>query len=125
MLPKEYRLKKKTDIDIVFAHGRGVHGNLVGIKVWHIVPDQFPKRGYEKDQLRIAVVVGKKVEKRAVYRNRIKRQIREVLRLLLQKNKIRHGSMVVVFAKPGIIGSTYEEISADVIDTLSRAKILL
>lgn len=39
------------------------------------------------DHLHCSVVVGKKVDKRAVVRNRIKRQINEMLREILSKDK--------------------------------------
>lgn len=124
MLQKEHRLKKKRDIEIVFENGKFVPGELVNAKVWHVDIQKFPKRGYAKDDLKIAVVVGKKVSKRAVDRNKIKRRIREVLRLLIKQDVFRLGNMIVVMAKPDALGATYQDIEKSVQQVLQRAKVL-
>ncbi|MBU0661303.1 ribonuclease P protein component [Patescibacteria group bacterium] len=123
MLPKDNRLKKSSDIDIVFAHGRSVYGNFLACRLWRIVPSNFPKRGYDKDMLKVAVVVGKKVHKSAVQRNVIKRKMREVLRLLLKEGSVPAGYLFVFFAKPTILGRSYQEIATDITQVIARAKL--
>ena len=124
MLHREHRLKKKRDFEIAFEHGRFVGGALCTMKVWHIVPAQFPKRGYSKEDLKIGFVVGKKVSKSAVKRNRLKRQMREVVRLLVKKMEIRAGNMIILMAKPEMFGKSYAEIEQDVHLLLRRAKLI-
>lgn len=125
MLPLQYRLKKKRDFEIAFENGRFVGGALVTAKVWHIMPEKFSKRGYSKDDLKIGFVVGKKVSKSAVKRNRVKRQMREVVRLLVKEEKIRRGNMIIIMAKPDVLGKTYQEIEESTIDVLRRGRVLV
>ncbi len=124
MLLQKNRLKKTSDIEIVFENGRFVGGALTTLKVWHIIPEKFPKRGYTKDDLKIAFVVSKKIHKSAVQRNRLKRQMREVVRLLLKENKLRAGNMLLVMAKAEMIGKTYQEIETDLLAVLRRTRLL-
>lgn len=124
MLPQQNRLKKTRDIEIVMENGRFFSGHTINLKVWFINPDQFPKRGYTKQDLKFAFVVGKKVHKSAVNRNRLKRQMREVVRLLLKGAKLRPGSMVVVMAKKEMLDATHKDIEKDMNFLLSKAKII-
>lgn len=125
MLQQENRLKKKRDIEIAFAEGRFVGGNFINIKVWKVDPLKYLKRAYSGKELQFAFVVGVKIDKRAVVRNRLKRQMREVVRLLLKENKILPGFFVMVMAKKEMIGQEYSLISDDIISTLRRSRLLL
>lgn len=125
MLPQQYRLTRMKDFEILFKEGRFAAGNFVNAKVWKILPAKYPKRGYSVDDLKIGFVVGTKVAKSAVKRNRVKRQMREVVRLLLKDGKIRKGYMVAVMAKSNAVGAAYNEISDDVESVLRKARVLL
>jgi len=70
MLKKPHRLAKTTHVKMVFAKGRGFFNTLFTIK--------YLKRA---DVPRFTVVVSTKVSKNAVDRNRIKRVLREYVRL--------------------------------------------
>lgn len=124
MLQQENRLRKKRDIEITFEEGRFVAGNLVNLKVWKVDPIKYPKRGYTGDELQFAFVVGVKIDKRAVVRNRLKRQMREVIRLLLKENKIKTGFFVMIMAKKEMIGIEYAKIDQDIIAALRRSRLL-
>ena len=78
-----------------------------------------------KEDLKIGFVVGLKVSKSAVKRNRLKRQMREVVRLLLQENKIRRGSMMLFIAKKEMLQKEYQEIEKNIIQALLNARVLL
>lgn len=97
----------------------------VTAKVWRVEPEKFPKRGYSATDLQIAVVVGKKVSKHAVQRNRVRRRLREVLRLLLQEKRIKEGYMVMIIAKEAARGKMYQELAQDVTSTLARARLMV
>ncbi len=112
------------DIEILMKEGRFVGGDLANAKVWWIDPGKYPRREYKKTDLLIGFAVGKKVHKGAVKRNRIKRQMREVVRLLLKDNKIKAGAHVLLIAKKEIVGAEYRAIETSIIDTLSRARLL-
>lgn len=124
MFNQQHRLKKKRDIEIVFENGRFVASSLSTMKLWHVDPEKFPKRSYSKNELKIAVVVSKKVSKSAVKRNRLKRQMREVIRLLLKKEALRQGNYIVLMAKPEMLGKAYAEIEKDIVSLLKKARLL-
>lgn len=79
-LPKKERLCGKNNISLLLAKGK--HGNVPGLKYcWMPTPD--------KEFTRILVSVPKKMFRRAVKRNLLKRRIRESWRVsknLLQVN---------------------------------------
>lgn len=121
MLPKDHRLRRMKDFDILFKEGRFVGGELVNAKVWRIEPEKYPRRGYASDDLKIGFIVSRKFSKSAVKRNRVKRQVREAVRLLLKSGQIKSGFMIALMAKANIMGKEYQEIEQSVKDVLRRA----
>ena len=69
MLPSQNRLKKAHDINRVYRQGKYGGGGALSIKA----------RRTGRPESRAAVVVGKKVDKRAVVRNRNRRRLAAVL----------------------------------------------
>ena len=124
MVPKENRLRKMKDWDILFKEGGFVSGELLTIKIWKIKPEKYPKREYSTDSLKIGFAVGLKISKSAVKRNKIKRQLREIIRLLLKENKLKIGYFVGVLAKPSILEKDYQQIEKDLMMVLVKARIL-
>lgn len=124
MLPQENRLKHMKDFEILFKEGRFVAGKLITAKIWKIDPTKFPRRKYGADDLKIGFVVGLKVSKSAVKRNRIKRQMREIVRLLLKDGKLKNGFHISIMAKPAMVGAEYSEIEKDVGEVLGRAGVV-
>lgn len=124
MLQQHNRLKKKRDIEIVFEKGRFFGGAVVTLLVWPIDIIAFPKRLYTKDMCKIGFVVSKKVSKSAVKRNRVKRQMREVIRLYLKQEKLKEGVFLLVQAKPIVLDNSYQNIALDIERLLHRAKLL-
>ncbi len=124
MIPKQNRLKKMKDFDILFKQGNFVPGDLVNVKKWKIAPEKYPKRECSKQDLKIGFVVGTKIHKGAVKRNRIKRQMRAVVRELLVKEKIKSGYMLAIMAKPEILGQNYINIKESIEKVLKRGKIM-
>lgn len=125
MLPQEFRLKKKRDIEITLKQGKSLSGFLVTLRFWKIAPDQFPKRLYQENDLKIGFVVGNKISKSAVKRNRLKRQMREVIRLLLKEEKISFGHFLFFIAKKEMLQKEYGEIEKDMVSVLKRSGLLL
>lgn len=123
MLPAKHRLRRLKDFDILYREGRFVPGRLIQAKVWRIEPDKYQRRAFSTTDLLIGFVVSTKVSKSAVKRNRIKRQMREAVRLLLPDGKIKTGYMLALMAKPGIVGREYEEIEGEIVASLKRAKV--
>ena len=111
------------DFEILFKEGRFVGGGLVTAKVWKIEPEKYPKRAYSREDLKIGFVVSTKISKSAVKRNRVKRQMREVVRLLLKDGRLKRGFMISIMAKSAILSKEYESIEEDVVAVLERAGV--
>lgn len=124
MLPHEYRLKRMKDFEILFKEGWFINGNLLTAKVWKINVEKYKKRDYKDGDLKIGFVVGLKVSKKAVERNRLKRQMREVVRLLLKDDKIKNGYMIAFVAKPGMLGADYKIVEKEVLDIFKKGGLL-
>lgn len=124
MLPSEYRLTRMKDFEILFKEGYFVGGQLVTAKVWKIEPEKYPKRAYSSEDLKIGFVVSVKISKSAVKRNRAKRQMREVVRLLLKDGRIKRGFMVAIMAKSAVLSAEYRDIAEDVVGVLRRVGVL-
>jgi len=75
MLNKKHRLAKTKDVELVFARGRSFFNPLVSVKFFR----------NDREKKRFTVVVSTKVSKKAVSRNRLKRILREFVRLRLDK----------------------------------------
>ena len=78
MLPKPYRLKKRTAFAATYRTGKSFHKD--GITVF------CGKKKAQDIPTKIGFVVSKKIHKRAVKRNRIKRLMRESLRLYIKNS---------------------------------------
>ncbi len=125
MLTEQYRLKKMKDFEILFKEGRFVLGNIVGAKIWKIDPTKYPKRGYVETDLKIGFVASVKHEKKAVGRNRVKRQMREVVRLLLKDNRIKEGYFIAFLSTPKLFSAEYADIAQDIESILKKARLLI
>ena len=77
MLPIKNRLINKKDFETVHRLGRFFSFGILAIKV----------HANAREEIRIGFAVGLKFSKKAVERNRIKRQLREIIRRNLDKLK--------------------------------------
>ncbi len=78
MLPKQYRLKKRIAFNATYRTGISCH--IDGITAF------CGKKKHNETNTKFGFVVSKKIHKRAVKRNRIKRLMRESLRIEIKKN---------------------------------------
>jgi ribonuclease P protein component len=130
MLKPVNRLKKVRDFNVLMKYGRWINGQFLDLKtldLHKIKQELLPKRVVEewfRKQLKIAFTVGLKIDKRAVVRNRLKRQMREVVRLLIKENKVKEGYYVLFVARAGIKEKEYEEIEQEVVFLLQKARLI-
>ncbi|NQU83258.1 MAG: ribonuclease P protein component [Parcubacteria group bacterium] len=128
MLQTINRLKKVRDFNLIMKHGKWVGGSFLQAKYVKLAKIQefFPKREDSKEfekQLRIGFSVGLKVSKSAVKRNRLKRQLREVVRLLIKEDSLENGYYVLIIGKKEALEKDYAEISEEIEGLLRKSHV--
>lgn len=101
MLKKINRISKQSDFELIKKEGEMFSSPLFGMLV--IKDNQEKQFGF---------IISKKISKRAVDRNRIKRYLAESLRINL--DKIKGNFKIVFLAKKLVLGATEEEIRKEV-----------
>ena len=76
----------------------------------------------QTEKSRVGFVVSNKIDKRATARNKIKRQIREVVKKEFKKFKKK--SDLLIIAKAGIKNKEFEGIEKEVLSLLKKARLL-
>lgn len=113
MLPKDYRLKKRVAFKATYRTGKSFHKD--GITMFC---------GREKDNdnpTKIGFVVSKKIHKRAVKRNRMKRLMRESVRLLIKEEGISAKYMSLIFVgSQKLLNSSFKEVDAAIRKLVSK-----
>ena len=106
------RLTKDSDFKKIKAFGRSFFS-------------PFFKLRYLANHLslsRFAVVVSTKISKKATQRNRLKRQVREIIRL--NQNRVKSGYDVVISASGRALGKDYQELERAVLAILAKANLI-
>lgn len=98
MFKKVNQLKKDKEFDNVFKHGRSSFNKILGAKAV----------SNELGNSRFGILVSNKISKKAVARNKIKRRIREIIRLQLAE--LKPGFDIVIITLPSVLGRSYQEI---------------
>jgi len=112
MLPKPHRLLREKDFQKIWGRGRSFYAKSLGFRLLK----------NNLDISRFGIVIGNKISKKATARNKIKRQLREIIRLKL--NQIAPGYDLILIALPSILGKTYRELEAEAISALRYFKLL-
>lgn len=119
-LPRAHRLKDRRDFRNVYRQGitrQSPHLRLKAVRVKVLSLEQK-----EIASTRLGISISRKVSKKAVTRNRIKRLIRAALRELLPN--IVPGWNIVLTVKPEAIGCEYEHFLRELKQLLKKAEIL-
>lgn len=111
MLSREYKLKKDNDFKKVFEKGKFCRSGFIKIR--------FLKNDLEVT--RFGLVIGSKISKKAVFRNRIKRRLEEVIRLRL--DQIKPSFDIVILFEPEVVDKNYKQIEEVFIDLMEKAKL--
>ena len=106
MLPKQYRLKNRSAFKATYKVKNSSHKGGVTL---------FAGILKKEDTLtKVGFVVSKKVHKRAVKRNRLKRLMRESYRLLLKENNLGNSQKYLSLIFVGTeyaLGKNFDEIN--------------
>jgi ribonuclease P protein component len=114
-LPSNHRLKGWQDFRQVYRQGKRYQSHHLIIRVLAGEADQaIPTR--------FGISVSKKVSKKAVIRNRIKRQLKGVIRGLLPK--ITSGWQIIIMVKPEISQCEYEHFLRELKELLLKAEVI-
>jgi len=105
MLQRENRLTKKEDFERVFKLGKSFFIKILGFK---LIKNNFPYS-------RFGFIISNKIAKKSNKRNRLKRQLREIIRLKIKNNEIKSGFDVILIARPGILEKNYHELNKEII----------
>jgi len=105
-LAKKYRLTGKKQFDLVKKRGQLIDASLFSLLVFRSQEKEGPKFGF---------VVSKRIDKRAVVRNKIRRVLAEAVRQVLPE--IREDLRIIFLAKPAL-----KEVDFNQVLTLVRKK---
>lgn len=112
MLPRENRLPLRKELQRIQKEGKIFHFPLFSLLV--------AKNGLGAS--RFGFIVSNKIHKRATKRNRVKRLLREGVRL--QISKVRPGYDFVFLAKKRILGQDFLTVSEAVQKAFKKAGLL-
>lgn len=113
MFKKKFRLTRDKEFEKIFKQGKSSYDQFLGIKT---VKNELNFNRY-------GVIVGVKVSKKAVERNKIKRRLREILKKYQEKLQLGYDLAVIVLPKSK--QASYEELEKAVFFNLKRLKILI
>jgi ribonuclease P protein component len=112
MLEKKYRITKNTDFKRIYQKGKFFSNDYFLIK-YH--PNRF-------SETRFAFVINKKISKKAVVRNKIKRQIREIVRNNLKQFK--SGLDIIIVIKKDLSQVPFSQIEKNLLQVCQKAGLL-
>jgi ribonuclease P protein component len=114
MFPREQRLTKQRDIQKVYKLGKSAASSTLFIC----------SLGNRLHRTRLAVVIGKKVAKKAVIRNRLKRLVRQSIQELLADQtysaKVAHSDVILTIHRDPGLPYTLERLKPEVQQCFER-----
>ena len=118
-LPKPHRLRSRKDYRAVYAQGiRRYSPHLILIA---LANHNSPETNFTNSSC-FGISISKKVSKKAVVRNRIKRQLKGVIRTHLQR--IEPGWKIVIVVRPKAIECKYEHFLRELEELFKQTKII-
>ena len=118
MLPKNYRLKNNSAFTATYRLKNVISNKYFILYLGSPIVE-------ETQTLKIGFVVSKKFHKRAVKRNKIKRLLREVIRLKIKENSLKNAQKLrsmIFIAKPPSLDIDFKTAKNAVNELLERIK---
>ncbi len=116
MLATPYRLKKNREFSVVYCKGSRQSTKFLVLRTYR------SDITAQKKPIRIGFSISQKVSKRAVVRNRIKRQLRAACRQLLPE--LQPGWNVVIVVRPAAVQCDYFQFLQQLRQLFADAEIL-
>lgn len=110
MLKRRFRIKTGKEYNNIYKNGKKFGGRYLLV---YVLPQ-------DENGNRFGVVASKKVGN-AVKRNRIKRQIRSIIRV--NQGRMCGSNQVIVIARHSIYGVRYQELEKDFLAIMKKAKL--
>ncbi len=107
-------IRSKREFELVRKKGRSFLGRFFSL----CVLSQKEKDG----TTRFGIIISLRVSKKAVLRNKKKRQIKEIVGK--NREKIKKGYLCVLVAKKSILESSYQELERDLVFLCKKAGII-
>jgi len=112
MLAQKYRLSKQSDFKLIFQQGKKIFGPFFIIRY---LPNNL-------ENSRFTVIVSNKISKKATVRNKIKRQLREIIRLNLSKFKYNNDIIITVLS--AAVKEDYLNLEKNYLELLKKYKLV-
>lgn len=114
MLAKKFRFHRQSDVRRVYRDGASARSKRISLK--------YLKQTSAGDN-RVAVVVSKKIDKKAVVRNRIRRRVYEIIRKSWPTTKQGY-DLVFTVHNNSIATAPHQEIEAEIEKLLKKAELV-
>lgn len=112
MLAKRYRLHFDKDIQQVLKKGKIVFGPFFNLKIL----------SNKLDVSRFCIIISTKISKKAVVRNKAKRQLNSIIQKYLPKIKPDYD--IVILTKPAVTVTEFKELEKGFTSLLQKIKLL-
>jgi ribonuclease P protein component len=113
-MPLNKSLRSKKEFDLVYKKGKIVSGIFFSLR--------FFESNKSPDDLRVGIVLGLNVSKKAVIRNKKRRQLQSIIRL--NRDGIKKGYWLVVLAREKILDGSYQDLEKEFLGLCKKAGIL-
>ena len=105
------RISRQKDFDRIWRQGKTWRNKFF---VLRLLMNDLP-------HVRLAVVVSNKISRKAVVRNRLRRQTKEILRQALSDSA--KGCDLVFIGQPSLVGGDFLEIKEAAVDLLKKSNV--
>ena len=125
-LPKDMRLKGHRTFNYIHKNSITYHGKLMTFKVARSNPKILLSHKFRNtsNKLRVAIAVSKKVSKKAVERNKIRRILQEWLLKNNQKINNHKPYWLLVNLKPGVIYNDKKLLLDDLQNLMFKSRLI-
>lgn len=122
-LPKVYRLRRRQDFAAVYRNGQQSGTKHFVVRALRVIEQRGDSTGAAVlPETRLGISVSQKVSKRAVVRNRIKRQMRAAFYQLIPQ--VNRGWWLVVGIRPAAIECQYGQFLRELEQILIKLEVI-